>query len=104
MTTSTSNNIKEIIHSFIPEARVLLFGSMARGDSNLGSDYDVVVITETTYNAKDKIIWQGKLRKALIKSLNAPVDLLLNSEEEIRLKRKLPGHVIQYAFTEGIML
>jgi ribosome-associated protein YbcJ (S4-like RNA binding protein) len=36
--------------------------------------------------------------------LHAPVDVLINSEEEMRKKRKLPGHVVQYALEEGILL
>ena len=104
MTTQLSQNIKSVVHSFLPQAKVLLFGSRARGDNQLESDYDVIIITETSLHEKDKITWQGKLRKALIKSLQAPVDVLINSDEEISKKRKLPGHVVQYAMEEGIML
>src|ERR1035437_7891722 len=104
MTSQLSQNIKSIVHSFLPQAKVLLFGSRARGDNQSESDYDVIVITETSLHLKDKITWQGKLRKALIKSLHAPVDVLINSEEEIRKKRKLPGHVVQYAMEEGVVL
>jgi hypothetical protein len=33
-----------------------------------------------------------------------PVDLLINSEEEVREKLELPGHIIRSAMREGIIL
>ena len=34
----------------------------------------------------------------------APVDVLLNSEEEIVKKSELPGHIIRWAVKEGVQL
>ena len=41
---------------------------------------------------------------AINKALKIPVDLLVNSEEEVREKQELPGHVVRTAIREGIML
>jgi hypothetical protein len=39
-----------------------------------------------------------------VKAIRAPVDLLLNSEEEIRQKQQLPGHIIRSVMKEGMAL
>ena len=46
--------IKTTVKSFLPDAKVLLFGSRARGDFNTDSDFDVLVITSTTFPTKEK--------------------------------------------------
>lgn len=88
----------------MPDARVLLFGSMARGDSNEDSDYDVLVIIPNTIPMREKYDWKSKIRKALVYALDAPVDVLLNSEEEIKRKSAIFGHMIKDVVSEGIEL
>jgi len=44
-------------------ARVVLFGSRARGDYDSLSDYDLLVITPLTLNADEKIMWSSKIDK-----------------------------------------
>ena len=88
----------------MPDVRVLLFGSMARGDSNEDSDYDVLVIIPNTLPLREKITWRTKLNNALVHALKAPVDVLLNSEEEIKKKIQLPSHIVRWAVKEGIEL
>jgi len=104
VTQSIQNTIKTTVHSVIPDARVLLFGSMARGDANEDSDYDVLVIIPNTMQPREKIPWITKIHKALVYALDAPVDVLLNSEEEVKKKIKLPGHIVQGAIKEGVEL
>jgi len=104
VTQSIQNTIKTTVRSVIPDARVLLFGSMARGDANEDSDYDVLVIIPKTLPPREKIPWRTKIHKALVYALDAPVDVLLNSEEEVKKKIKLPGHIVQWAIKEGVEL
>ena len=35
--------IKESVHAYLPNARIMLYGSRARGDAQPDSDYDVAV-------------------------------------------------------------
>lgn len=106
MTNSSSIfvSIKTVVLSVLPDARVFLFGSRARGDFNRHSDYDVLVITKENIELRKKLNFRGEINKALVKVLRAPVDVLLNSEEEILLKKTLPGHVIKWALNEGVEL
>ncbi len=101
---SVRNTIKTTVHSIIPDARVVLFGSMVRGNSVKNSDYDLLIVTKNTIPAKEKINWLGKLHGALVHALDAPVDVLLNSEEEVHEKKELKGHVVRSAMKEGMEL
>jgi predicted nucleotidyltransferase len=96
--------IRETVLANLPESRVLLFGSRARGDGDRFSDYDLLVITQQTFTPREKIRLSTLLNHAINKALKIPVDLLVNSEEEVREKQELPGHVVRTAIREGIML
>ena len=96
--------IRETVQSNLPGSRVLLFGSRARGEEDRFSDYDLLVITPQTFTSSEKIYWSTRIDRALIDAIKIPVDLLINSEEEIRQKQELPGHIIRTAIREGIIL
>lgn len=98
------NTIKSTVHSFLPDARILLFGSRAKNSYDKNSDFDLLIITQKTLTPREKINWCGTIDKALVKSLKAPVDILLNSEEEVNIKKNFPGHIIKQAIKEGISL
>jgi hypothetical protein len=104
MSEATKDTIKTVVQALMPDARVLLFGSRARGDEDKGSDYDVLVVTKSSFADQEKSTWRNAIHKALVKSINAPVDVLLNSEAEVNSKKMFPGHVIQWALKEGIWL
>src|SRR4029077_18639615 len=104
VTESIQNTIKATVRSIMPDARVLLFGSMARGDANRDSDYDVLVIIPNTLPVREKFSWRSKIRIALMGVLDKDVDVLLNSEEEIQRKKTIFGHIIGEAVKEAIEL
>jgi uncharacterized protein len=88
----------------LPDSRILLFGSRARGDQDRHSDYDLLIITPTTFTPQEKIYWSSRLDRAIVDAIRVPVDLLLNSEEEVRQKQELPGHIIRSAMREGVAI
>ena len=102
--TSIYNKIKETVQACLPGSRVLLFGSRARGEQDIHSDYDLLVVTPTTLSPQEKIEWSTRLDRAIVKAIRVPVDLLLNSEEEILQKQQLPGHIIRSVMKEGMAL
>lgn len=81
-----------------------MFGSRARGDQDRFSDYDLLIITTSTLTPREKVYWSTRLDRAIVEAIKAPVDLLLNSEDEVRQKQELPGHIIRSAVREGIAL
>ena len=98
------DTIKKTVLSCLPDARVLLFGSHARGDHDKESDYDLLVINPHIFTRQEKLNYSSRLHKSIVKAINAPVDLLLYSEDEITQKRELPGHIIRFAVKEGTTL
>lgn len=102
--TAIYNMIRTIVEGCLPGARVLLFGSRARGDNGPQSDYDLMIITPATLTQKDKLSWSSVIRKSIAKSFQVPVDLLLYSEQEILQNQDLPGHIVRSAIKEGIAL
>jgi predicted nucleotidyltransferase len=102
--SETVKLIKTTVQSFLPDARVLLFGSRATAQANHTSDYDVLVITPLPIPSTQKSNWNSKIHKALVKAIQAPVDLIINSEAEAKLYKDFHGHIIRYALREGIEL
>jgi predicted nucleotidyltransferase len=80
--------------------RVLLFGSRARGEGSVTSDYDLLVIV------KDG---EGRRRTAQmlyreIKGVKAPFDLIVATESDIANYADNPFMVFNSALKEGIEL
>lgn len=98
------DTIRQTVQTCLPGSRILLFGSRARGDGDHHSDYDLLIITPETFTSEEKMHWSSRLDRAIVKAIKAPIDLLLNSEEEISQKRELPGHIVRTALREGVAL
>ena len=50
--------IRSTVDSIIPDARILLFGSQAKGTADKHSDYDIVVITKRKLSkVKNREVW-----------------------------------------------
>ena len=101
---SIYRTIRETVLANLPGSRVLLFGSRARNDGDRFSDYDLLVITQQTFTEREKIKLNTLLNHAINRALKIPVDLLINSEEEVREKQDLPGHIVRTAIREGVLL
>jgi predicted nucleotidyltransferase len=76
-------------------ARVILFGSYARGTATEDSDLDLMVIEK---ELPDKPAEYLRLRRAI------GVDVLVYSEEEALLRGQVPGTLLYWAFKEGQVL
>ncbi len=98
------NSIKTTVLSFLPDAKVLVFGSRARGDFNTHSDFDLLVVTKNTIGAKEKMNMESKISKSLVYSLHVPFDVLLYSQQEVELKKNAKGLIIFHALKDAIEL
>ena len=103
-TPNTLDTIKSIVHSFLPGAQVLLFGSRATGKWDAQSDFDLLIITSNTFGPREKMNWENKIRKALVYDLNVPFDVILQSKSEVEEKKNLTGHIVHYAMKETVEL
>jgi predicted nucleotidyltransferase len=81
-------------------ARVLLFGSRARGDAREDSDLDFLVIEQRVENKLREMVL---LRDAL-PQLGVPVDVVVVSEDEAARRGAVPSTLIHRALREGRVL
>jgi uncharacterized protein len=97
------NTIKSVARETFPDCKVILFGSRAREDYDQNSDYDILLIIDKTMTPSEKIPFRGQIRKELLK-YRIFSDILIQSEDEIDIKKHLPGHIIKTIMREGISI
>jgi predicted nucleotidyltransferase len=78
-------------------AKVLVFGSYARGHAGEGSDLDFLVIERDVTNRVDEMV---RLRDAL-PPLGVPVDVIVVSQEQADKWARVKGTLIRTALDEG---
>jgi predicted nucleotidyltransferase len=78
-------------------ARVILFGSHARGEARDGSDLDFLVIER---EVDDRAAESVRLRRAL-RGFGAPVDVIVIDEALAQRRAKVRGTVVERALREG---
>ena len=81
-------------------AKVILFGSYARGDATEDSDLDLMVIEPEVANAGEEMI---RLHK-VVGNVGSGVDVLVYSREEAARRSRVPGTLLYWAFKEGRVL
>lgn len=84
-------------HAASGPARVMLFGSYARGDAQDDSDLDLLVVEPSFSNKADEYV---RIRSA-IGALDVGVDLLLYTDEEFERRSGVPGTLPYWAKREG---
>ena len=95
--------IKNLATELFPGSRILLFGSRARLDYSDSSDYDFLIITKDTIDIHKKRFYKSLLRKKLAKH-KIPADILIQSESELQVKKRITGHIIREIINEGISI
>ena len=98
---SKIEEIKKVIRFFLPESEVILFGSRARGDNRLNSDYDLLIISKDSLDNHQRLYFQALIRKSLARE-NILADVIIHSLNSIEAKRNLPGHIVRSAMNEGV--
>lgn len=78
-------------------AKVILFGSRARGDAEEGSDFDFPVIEKEVV---DRAAETTKLRSAL-GGFGVPIDVIVMDESLVQRRAKVPGTMVDRALREG---
>ena len=82
---------------------VYLFGSRARGDNQIDSDYDILLVIKDNMPIKEKIKNRSLIRSLLAKE-KIYADVIIQSEVELNNKKKIPGNIVYYAMPEAILL
>jgi predicted nucleotidyltransferase len=94
---SIADAARRAAHAASSPARVMLFGSYARGDADPGSDLDLLVIEQTVH---DKTAEYLKLHRA-IGAMGVGVDVVVMSQDEFTRRSQVPGTVPYWAAKEG---
>jgi predicted nucleotidyltransferase len=82
------------------DARVILFGSHARGNAGPGSDLDLLVIEPEVRSRREEFV---RLREAL-GAIGVPVDLIVVSDSHVREWGGVQGTMVHEATREGRVL
>jgi uncharacterized protein len=80
-----------------PDAKVILFGSHARGNAHPGSDLDLLVVEPELRSRREEFV---RLREAL-GAMGAPVDLIVVSAEHVERWGPVPGTLMHEALRDG---
>lgn len=83
--------------------RIILFGSRARKDFTRFSDYDILVITDKTFEINKKMGISKNIREYLAK-LGIDVDVIIKSDREVAILKDKPGSIVRNALKEGVAL
>jgi predicted nucleotidyltransferase len=88
---------RALIEAAPAPARVILFGSRARGDADEGSDSDFLVIER---EVDDRLAEAVRLRRAL-RGFGVPVDVIVMDEKLVERRSKVRGTMVDRALREG---
>lgn len=88
---------RAIVAAASSPARVILFGSRARGDNGERSDVDLLVIER---ELEDRFEESTRLA-ALAGDLGLPADIVVTSEEDARVWASVKGSMLGEALREG---
>jgi predicted nucleotidyltransferase len=89
--------VRKIV-DFEQPKRVILFGSAARGETNINSDADFLVVTRGEVKSPRK---ESVLIRQALRGLMMPMDILVISEERLRELADQPGLVYREALRNG---
>lgn len=93
--------VERIVEEFDP-LKVILFGSLARGEANYHSDIDLLVVFREV-EREDKHDLTVDILRALA-DLPAPKDVVVTDLDEIERRGNLVGSVLRPALSEGKVL
>ncbi len=79
--------------------KIMLFGSLAKGNSDEYSDIDIMAIKKT-----DKPFVKRLREVALLCKLDEPIDILVYTPEEIEEMKKAGNFFIESVLSEGMVL
>ena len=97
-------NILNTLHEIgISAHEIILFGSRARQDFTPLSDYDVLIITEKSFEVNKKMIISKNIRQYLARS-GLDVDVIIKSANEVDILKDKPGSIVRNALKEGVTL
>ncbi len=90
---------QRLVEQFAP-ARIILFGSQARGTADDRSDVDLLVVCQVAGRKRDLMVAMDRA----LGGLGIARDVIVLTPEEYERDRKIPGTVARPASLEGRVL
>ncbi|MDO9225615.1 MAG: nucleotidyltransferase domain-containing protein [Pseudomonadota bacterium] len=100
LSQATLQEAARVLGEAAKPAKVILFGSYARGDADEGSDVDFMVIEPEVDNEGEEAV---RLYRVL-RPMRLPVDVLVYSEAEVERRRDWCSSAVYWALREGKVL
>ncbi|MEK7993459.1 MAG: nucleotidyltransferase domain-containing protein [Planctomycetota bacterium] len=97
--TGIDDAVKRIVEQFHP-AKIILFGSRARGSVGPDSDVDLLVVMDVEGSKRRQAV---EIDLAL-SDRTFPLDLIVVTPEEFEKYRDVVGHIVYPAIREGKVL
>lgn len=107
MATSDDIIITEMAERIVREvnpARIILFGSRARGLTHEGSDVDLLIIEDVPFGPERSRFRETARINRLLSGFGVAKDILVYSTDEVDRWRDSKNHVIAHALREGKVL
>jgi predicted nucleotidyltransferase len=104
MLTIDENIFQQITDCIVKEvkpARIILFGSAARGQQHEDSDVDLLVIEDEPFGAARSRFRETALINRALAGIRVAKDILVYSTEEVERWRNSLNHVVAHALREG---
>ena len=95
--------IKEIVENILPCSRIILFGSRIRGDFNIQSDYDILVVVSSNLTIKEKRNYAIEIINKLA-GLDILTDVIVKTEADVIYYKDKIGSITREAILEGITI
>lgn len=93
--------VVEDIVRFTDPLRVIVFGSLARGDEGPESDTDLLVVLDHVDRSKRPEI-MARVRRAV--TAPVPVDIIVTDPDEIAKRRDVNGSPLYWPLREGVVV
>lgn len=90
--------VERVVERFDP-LKIIVFGSVARGEANYDSDIDLLVVFHEVERDKKRNL-TVEIRRALAR-FPVPKDIIVTDVDEIRRRGRLVGPMLRPALEEG---
>lgn len=87
-TRNISLMIRSYVNSIDPNAQVILFGSRARGDEKMDSDWDILILTDSSVNLELERQFRNKLYEIELET-GEPISVFVYSKSDWQTKQKV---------------
>ena len=101
-TQHISQLIQNSVRSIDPKAEVILYGSRARGDERIDSDWDILILTDYSVNLQTEREFRDKLYDLELET-GEPFSVFAYSKSDWQTKQRITPFY-QNVTQEGILL